>query len=360
MGFLSNLFNKKDEAINTNADFWNWFQKNEKTFFKISQSGENIDKFHSPLSQKLNELRDGYFFLSGMLNEQTAELIITADGNIKNLVFVEELIADAPTISGWKFTAHKPELDIKNVSISMNGYNFSDKTLSFYAKEYKNHPDEIDIVIANTDFTEENKDQITVGTQIFLDNFLGEINFATTIDNLTVISTNQAEQELIPIEKLKSYLIWREKEFVEKYEGIIPNLTDNAHTLYEYTHNNHPIIAVINTDLLHWEEKVSHPWIIKISIAYDGAANNGMPNQMISELLNSTGDKITEQLENQKNCLYIGRETGSGTRDIFFASKDFRKTSLIVDTTLKQQTRFNIDYTIYKDKYWHTFKPFMR
>jgi hypothetical protein len=28
MGFLSNLFNKKEEEkINTNVDFWNWFQK---------------------------------------------------------------------------------------------------------------------------------------------------------------------------------------------------------------------------------------------------------------------------------------------------------------------------------------------
>lgn len=131
MGFLSNLFNKKEEKINTNADFWNWFQKNEKVFYKITDSGENIQNFYNPLSEKLNELREGYFFLSGMLNDDTAELIITADGNIKNLVFVEQLIADAPAIKGWKFTAHKPALDIENVNISMNGYTFSDETLSF-------------------------------------------------------------------------------------------------------------------------------------------------------------------------------------------------------------------------------------
>lgn len=359
MGFLSNLFNKKeDEKINSNADFWNWFQKHEKTFFKITESEENINNFHAPLGEKLNELREGYFFLSGMLNDDTAELIITADGNIKNLVFVEQLIADAPAIKGWKFTAHKPALDIENVNISMNGYTFSDETLSFYAKENKNYPDEIDIVVVNTDYTEENKEKVTVGTQIFLDNFLGEINFATTIDTISVIGKNDAKQELIPVEKLKAYLIWREKEFVEKYEGVRHNTDDDTYTLYDYKHDNYPVIANMNSDLLHWEDKASYPWIIKISIAYDGSYNNGMPNQMISALVDSAGDKITEQLENSNEYLYIGRETGCDTRDIFYACKDFRKPSLIVDFSIKQQTRFNITYTIYKDKYWLTFKSF--
>lgn len=43
-----------------------------------------------------------------MLDNETAELIITADGILKNYVFVEELIDSVPKIKGWKFTAHKP------------------------------------------------------------------------------------------------------------------------------------------------------------------------------------------------------------------------------------------------------------
>ncbi len=33
MNFLKNIFGKKDEPIKNYVDFWNWFQKNEKTFF---------------------------------------------------------------------------------------------------------------------------------------------------------------------------------------------------------------------------------------------------------------------------------------------------------------------------------------
>lgn len=172
MGFLDKIFSKKEEKINTNADFWKWFQQNEKEFFKITQAGDNIQAFHNKLANKLNELKDGYYFVSGMYSSKVAELIITADGNIKNFVFVEEVIADAPQIKGWKFTAHKPALTIDNVNIKMDEYVFSKENISFYSNEDTNHPDEIDITVVNSDFTEKNKDTIILGTHIFLDNFL--------------------------------------------------------------------------------------------------------------------------------------------------------------------------------------------
>jgi hypothetical protein len=360
MGFLSNLFNKKDETINTNADFWNWFQQNEKAFYKITQSGANIEGFHTPLGQKLNELRDGYYFLSGMLNGDTAELIITADGNIKNLVFIEQLIVDAPAIPGWKFTAHKPALDIENVSISMNGYTFSDKTLSFFTKEDKNHPDEIDIVIVNNDFTEDNKDQIIVGTHIFLDNFLGEINFATTIDNISVIGKNDTDKELIPIEKLKSYLIWREKEFVEKYEGIRHNTDDDTYASFEAAYaNGNAMVGVINTSLLEWDSIASHPWIAHIEIEYNGKARNGMPDEKDFNLMGELENKLLDELKDSDGYLNVGRETGNNTRTIYFACKEFRKPSKVVDAVMNNySSKLNITYSIYKDKYWQTFDKF--
>jgi hypothetical protein len=54
------------------------------------------------------------FFLTGMMDHNRAELVLTADRTINNIVFVEELVATAPEIPGWKFTALKPALDIEN------------------------------------------------------------------------------------------------------------------------------------------------------------------------------------------------------------------------------------------------------
>ena len=94
-----------------------------------------------------------------MLTPQTAELILTPDGIIPNIVFVEELIAAAPEIAGWKFTALKPESDIHQVGINMHGYEFNQQTLSFYFNQQAEYPDEIDLVVVHdalytTNFTE--------------------------------------------------------------------------------------------------------------------------------------------------------------------------------------------------------------
>ena len=161
-----------------------------------------------------------------MFNEGTVELIFTAEGEIKNIVFVEEIVQAAPYIKGWLFTALNPELNIENVSINMNGYIFGRENLWFYANEEPDYPDEVDLTIIHDDYYDSNKSTIIHGTYIFLDNFLGELNSVTTIDKLIIIGKENATKELIPIEKLKSYLVWREKEFVEKYEGVRHN-TDN-------------------------------------------------------------------------------------------------------------------------------------
>jgi len=44
MGFLNNVFGKKDKPIESNRDFWNWFQENEKDFFNAVKEQSNIEK----------------------------------------------------------------------------------------------------------------------------------------------------------------------------------------------------------------------------------------------------------------------------------------------------------------------------
>ena len=125
MNIISKIFGKKktEKPQWTNTDFWNWFIENERDFYNVVKHEGNIEKgFFDKLSPKLNALKDGYFFLAGMFDDNTAELIITPDGNVKNIVFTEDLIAAAPELERWKFTALKPELDIKDVSIKMAGF----------------------------------------------------------------------------------------------------------------------------------------------------------------------------------------------------------------------------------------------
>ena len=263
MNFIKKIFGEKNEPINSYSDFWIWFQKNEIIFFNIVKNRDNIEKnFFDKLSPKLSQIKSGIFYLTGMENDNTAELILTAEGNAKNIYYIEELVKCAPGIKGWKFTALKPALDIADVNIEMAGYNFAEKNISFYANEILEYPDEIDISIVHSDLIEKNKEEITNGTLIFLDNYLGELESLNNIDNLKIIGTKEAEKELISISKLKDFLIWRQKEFIEKYEGICYDTENDPYSVLEAKlENGNALIATVNTKLLDWNSKASHPWI---------------------------------------------------------------------------------------------------
>ncbi len=359
MAFLKKLFGAK--PISNHQDFWNWFQKNEKRFFYIVKSGKGIERvFFRALGPKLKELRTGYYYLTGMADENTAELIFTADGDITNIVFVEELIAAAPELERWKFTAHKQASNIQDIGVNMYGYEFNSDNLFFYAVINKDFPDEIDISIIHNKMKSDNEKEITQGVYIFLDIFLGELASIEDIDNLNIISPEEVTQELVPIEKLKPYLKWRKKEFVEKYEGIRRNTeNDNHQSGTIQLENGDPLFVLFNTALLNWDSKASHPWILDIEIPYKG--ENGLPEDTTIKMLNDMEDQLELALPDQEGYLFLGHETGQNTRLIFFACKEFRKPSKILsDFQQKYQPNQTIKYSIYKDKYWRSFNRYER
>jgi hypothetical protein len=360
VSLLKNLFGKKEEPIKSYADFWNWFKQNEKHFFNVVKQHENIEKeFFNKLTPKLHAINTGYLFLTGMCDTDTVELIVTVDGTIKNIVFAEELVNAAPVLPGWKFTALKPAMDM---NIEMAGYNFTNENLSFYSNEDSQYPDIIDLTIVHSEFTESNKSAITQGTYIFLDNYLGELEFATTIDNLKVIGKKDAQQELIPIEKLKAFLTWRQKEFIEKYDDVKHSTENNEHTILKaQLENGNQLIATINTDLLKWTGKVSHPWILNIKIKFNGENNLGMPDNTTYELLEKIENEIEAQLKDYEGFLNIGRQTAENVREIYFACKDFRKPSKVLhEIKLQYLQKIEMDFQIYSDKYWQSFNRFTK
>lgn len=361
MSFLKNIFGKKDYPIKSYSDFWTWYQKNEKDFFYVIKSKQNIQKdFFDKLSPKLGELKDGFFYLTGMFDENIVELVFTADGNTKNIVFIEELVASAPNINGWKFTALKPALNIEDVSIDMAGQKFNSENLYFYSNDLPNYPDEIDICVVHSDMTNDNRQKIINGTYIFLDNYLGELDFVNHIDNLQIINKSEAQKELVPIAKLKDFLTWRQKEFIEKYEGVRYNTENDEYSILEAElENGNMLLAVVNTNLLQWDRQASHPWLAVMTIKYDGNKNNGMPNNTDYELLGSIEDEIMLSLKDKEGNLNIGRQTANNERDIYFACKDFRKVSkAFYETQKKYGDKFEMEFDIYKDKYWQTFERF--
>ena len=359
MNFLKKLFNKKEKPIHSYSNFWDWFMTKEKNFHKVVKKHHNIEKgFFDVLSPKLDKIKPNIFYLTGMMNDETVELILTPDGNLKNVAFVEELVEAAPQIKGWQFTAMKPSLDIADVGIKMGNYEFNSKNLFFYSNKLPDYPDEINITIVHKDYNEETKAIISNGCYIFLDNYLGELNFMSMIDEVNFISENAAKKELVPINKLKSFLKWREKEFIEKYEDLRYNTENDTYSLLEARKDNGQIsIAVINTDILKWENKASHPWIVIVKIKFEATNESGFPDEATLANLDNIENELLSELKDKDGFLNIGRQTAEEERQIYFACKDFRKPSKVLHSYhLKHPD--TLDFDIYKDKYWQSFERF--
>lgn len=361
MGFFDKIFNKKEKEITSNEDFWDWFQTNEANLFDTVKHHRNIERdFIDKVSPKLEQLNKGFLILTGMKNDQTAELIVTVDGQIKTIVFAEELIASAPKLDRWTFTALKPAIGMDTFGIEMNGYKFNCENIHFVHKDLPEHPDHIDISICYDEFDEGNRDFFTNGIYIFLDNFLGELEFATTIDTIEIVDKQNLASELVPIHKLKDFLIWKQKEFIEKYEAFRYNTENDEYSSMEATlQNGRPLIAIINTTLLEWEHKVSHPWLVCLTIEYNGDNNNGLPNKSDYELCQQIEEDIMKELKDSNGYLNIGRQTADNEREIYFACKDFRKPSKVLSSFESQyKSQLPIRFKIYKDKYWLSLNRF--
>jgi hypothetical protein len=123
--------------------------------------------------------------------------------------------------------------------------------------------------------------------------------------------------------------------------------------------NGNKLLAVVNTELLNWDSKASHPWISIITFKYDGRKTNGMPNDNDYQLLNNVEEEILRELKDKNGYLNIGRQTAENEREIYFACNDFRKPSKVFyEIQQKYSDKFKIDYTIFKDKYWQSYERF--
>ncbi|MGN7723521.1 DUF695 domain-containing protein [Chitinophaga sp. 22620] len=360
MSFLSKLFGTREKTdIRDNASFWKWFARHEREFYRVLHKGKEIDsRFMDKVIPPLHQLNEQFYSLAGKYDEHTVEMVISAEGDIKSFVFVEDLVAAAPALPGWKFTALKPGLGFADIEIGMNGYTFSSRNISFYSNENPEYPDEIDITFVHTDYNGENQKEIGNGIVIFLENALGELATATLIDAIQFGGADG--QTLIPLEKLEDFLRWREKEFVEKYKGTRSNKDSDLYAVVEGRNSyDMPLIACINSELLEWDAKPSHPWMLVIehTFEYDG---NGMPSADMHEALADFEDGLLDALHEKDGHLYLGRSTEGGSRFIFIACREFREISRQTAAYLeKYPAKKDVNYRIFRDKYWMTMEKFI-
>jgi hypothetical protein len=370
MNFLKNLFSKSDdEGGGRSGDpvydaFWSWFLEHQGEFARVLWEYDDVeDKFLKPVLAKLQDVCLGLKVLVGMTGErERIDLTITADGNILALGYAEELVSAAPKILGWKISALKPPAPAEKLPMQIRDLVFDFTTLSFYSNDHEEYPDLVDITIVHRDYNLKNAAEVRTGVFIFLDNLLGELAFVEAVDTFQVTGPMDAEGSLVPILKLKDFLVKREKELATKYQGVrYDTETDGYAALEGRLPGDLPLVATINTMLLRWDRKASHPWIMRVVLDYEGKLANHMPDETTYGLLENLEEAIGIELKDDDGYLNVGRQTGGGKREIFFACRDFRKPVKTMDKlVLSGREGFGITFAIYRDKYWKSFERFRK
>lgn len=341
------------------ATFWNWFASQAPSYRELLKANADVeDLIFEPLGEALSHIQKDIFFLLGYKDSGEAELILTADGNIKNMYLIDALIQHAPDLPHWKFIGHKKAMELENLHISIGAMEFNKDTIFFQPIEHENYPDLIDIEIYYTQFDPEEINAVHQGIFIFLDNFIGELNFVKLIDQIIIVEEVPNIENLVPISKLKDYLNWREKEFVENYQE--QPLPEEFHysLMSAELQNGAILLAIINTDALQWETKAAFPWIGIITLHFELEEEGQFPNEATQEALEQIENKLCEHLNTAQEAIHIGRQTIQNKREIYFVAKDYNTLAKVFYASQQEHESFRLESEIYKDKYWRTFDKF--
>jgi hypothetical protein len=167
------LFRPKDDV----ADFWRWFEANSK---KVKTGVERQDHAFliKTLGDKLSKVHPGIVHEIGKPDEDTIELILSADGIKAVAPAVRALARAAPHLPGFLITAFRPRwptpgLEILNRQVTGEDIRYR----SIFDGEKLNL-----VVFLNGDFTE--RERLMIGF-LMLDQALGEYDVMTGVGEVS-------------------------------------------------------------------------------------------------------------------------------------------------------------------------------
>ncbi|MDR3561786.1 MAG: hypothetical protein P4N59_10175 [Negativicutes bacterium] len=184
-------------------EFWRWFSGNRERFAGIT----NDRLFLDLILARLKEIHNGLFFET-CIDSNPKEFIVTASGNTNLFGLVDEIIARAPNLEGWKFVSLKPPRGFQFAS-NYRGFLFDPRKMWFIPLKKRDDPKFLGLRIGfegGCDFAE--KQIVRDGTLLVLDTGLGERIVATNIQYLEIaqLPTSPRSSGYGPVPELTEYI----------------------------------------------------------------------------------------------------------------------------------------------------------
>lgn len=188
--------------------FWNWFRKNNQTYFHFEQ---NLNFLFHNLKSELNKIHpDLVFEFSPILQDGKREFVISADGIKSVFPIVMDLVDRAPKLDKWHIVAFRqPHKGITQITYDNLTLNFDDVFFRFGKDN-----GQIALELCIRGFYE--SPEWAGAIFILLDNILGEY--------YTEMSFSRIEKKLLNEQEIKDlYPITDLPKIVQNYHSELNN-----------------------------------------------------------------------------------------------------------------------------------------
>ena len=192
-------FFKKADPI---EKFWAWFKDNEKRLKKFE---ETPDKYLNEVLIQAKKIQDGLAIEFEPPKNGVINMTVSADGDKNIFSVVQNIVAKAPAIEGWKFIAFRQRINleqVKGMKLKADDHELDPEKMKFFPII---HGDKIDIIIYTYGVKEENYNQIAYGGLLLLDNLIGEFDCVTKVRSYDFHNMPVKKEELDGLLPLLEY-----------------------------------------------------------------------------------------------------------------------------------------------------------
>jgi hypothetical protein len=186
--------------------FWELFRSRAANLAAATSADDPV---YDELLEHLQRIDPG-LFLEFSTGGDTAELIVTAEGNQALFDLARSVVAAAPAVRGWSIRALKPQLGFPE-STTWDGQAVRIADVGFEPLSHAGS-DDLGLRVFVPGITADDVRGAHAAILRALDHGLGEERFARTVAFLEVrpLTDDVARTDLIPLKDLDVYIQWRE------------------------------------------------------------------------------------------------------------------------------------------------------
>ena len=180
------MWNRLYDAVKgiPEASFWRWFTEHEEAYRNFEVNGPEQDRLFGEMDRALHRVHKGLQFVFDSGGSGTRKLVISADGMRDLIPVVQRLMAAAPELPGWKFTAFRPRMtDVAGVTLHIGVAEIGMSDLWF---ALRSEGDRIGLDIYLPGVVLANQDQGYTIAFLMLDTALGEYDVMTRVGSLEI------------------------------------------------------------------------------------------------------------------------------------------------------------------------------